>query len=145
MATKGKSENKTTVGRPKKQFDLKTVALLGRFRATYETMADELDCHVDTIRDRMVNDESFLKAYKKGFSSALLKLSEAQFTKALGGTVMQEKLGKDGTIIKQNVYYQPDTPMLIWLGKQYLGQSDTPQTVEDDHNVSFTGFDEKSN
>ena len=94
-------------GRPKKEFDLKQVEIFGKFRATYETMADYFGCSEQTIR-RNIQDENseFCKVYKKAFSNSKLKLSEAQFQYALKG----------------------NASLLIWLGKQYLGQTDKQET-----------------
>jgi len=90
-------------GRPKIEFDIKHVQLLGRFRATYETMADWFECSVDTIRRQMQDtDSEFCKAYKKASTHLKMALSEAQIKLALSG----------------------NCGMLVWLGKQNLGQSD---------------------
>ena len=37
------------VGRPKTEYDLKQVELFGRFKATYQTMADWFEVDVRTI------------------------------------------------------------------------------------------------
>lgn len=98
-----KPEPKRPKGRPKIELDVKQAAIFGYFRATYETMAEYLGCHVDTIRAAMQNEDSeFSKAYKKNFSGMKMKLSEAQIKAALDG----------------------NSTLLIWLGKQYLGQKD---------------------
>lgn len=90
-------------GRPKIKLDDTKAEIFGKFRATQETMADYFDCSVDTIRRNMQDEDSkFCKAYKKGYANAKMKLSEMQFKIALEGNVT----------------------MLIWLGKQHLGQSD---------------------
>ena len=98
-------------GRPKKlTFDdamIKQANLFGYFKATYETMAEFLGCHIDTIRDAMRNNEEFSNAYKNGMASLKMKLSEAQIQSALTDR---------------------NATMLIWLGKQYLGQKDQPES-----------------
>jgi len=69
-------------------------------------MAEQIGCHVDTIRAAMQDEDSeFSKAYKKGFSSMKMKLSEAQ--------------------VKTGIEEHNPT-LLVWLGKQYLGQTDQP-------------------
>ena len=96
------------VGRPKIEFDIKHVQLLGRFRATYETMADWFQCSVDTIRRQMQDtDSEFCKAYKKASTHLKMAISEAQVKLALSG----------------------NCTMLIFLGKQYLGQADKVENV----------------
>jgi DNA-binding CsgD family transcriptional regulator len=67
---------------------------------------------------------SFDPLLKKGRSDLRSNLRTAQVRKALGVIVQQED--KDGeTIIYQT---PPDNTMLIWLGKQYLGQRDKAET-----------------
>ncbi|MBT7040615.1 MAG: hypothetical protein HN921_12315 [Bacteroidetes bacterium] len=97
MATKKKA------GRPKKEFDLQQVKLLGQFRATYSTMADWFECSEDTIRRNMQNEKSgFCKVYKKALATTKMKLSEAQIKYALNG----------------------NATLLVWLGKNLLDQHD---------------------
>lgn len=105
------SENGTKASRPKTGamgtpsfvFDPKQVQIFGMYSATYETMAEYYGVSIDTIARRMKDAESdFCKAYKKGAGFGLMKLREAQMSKALSG----------------------DSTMLIWLGKQLLGQKD---------------------
>ena len=99
---------KGKAGRPRIQFDLKRVYDMGYFRATHETMASLLECSADTIERQLRDPESeFAVAYKKGQSELRSKLSEAQIRVALEGNVT----------------------MLIWLGKQYLGQRDNAVEV----------------
>lgn len=99
-------------GRPKKDenIDLEQVYLFGRFKATYETMADYFEVSTRTIERWMSYDEEkpetktdFCRSYKKGLADMKLKLSEAQIKSAIDD--------RNGT-------------MLVWLGKQHLGQSD---------------------
>lgn len=98
--------NETKVGRPKIQFDLERVEMCGYFHATYETMAYFFDCSIDTIRRQMQNTESeFCHAYKKGLSNMKMRLSEAQLKSAMKG----------------------NATMQIWLGRNYLGQSENPK------------------
>ena len=110
------------MGRPPIEFDLKQVKMCGYFHATYETMADLFGCSVDTIRRNMQDDEGeFCKAFKTGNSQGKMKLSEAQWHCA---------------ITKHNA------TLLIWLGKQYLGQRDAPDTDIDDtdNQLTFEGW-----
>ena len=110
-------------GRPRKTFNLNEVEMLGYFHATYDTMASFLDCSVDTIRKNMNDtDSEFYKAYKKGINSMKMKLSEAQLNSAL----------KDKNVTMQ-----------IWLGKNYLGQTDNPLGEEEDNvSILFEGWDD---
>lgn len=68
-------------------------------------MAAIYGCHVDTIKRRMQDEDSeFCRAYKRGFSRTKMSISEAQINYALKG----------------------NASLLIWLGKQHLGQTDNP-------------------
>ena len=102
---------KKPVGRPRIELDPKQAKIFGYFRATYDTMAEQIGCHVDTIRAAMQDDKSeFSKAYKKGFSGMKMKLSEAQVK-----TAIEDR----------------NPTLLVWLGKQYLNQKDSPMPDED--------------
>ena len=111
MATTKKDKTKKPVGRPRIELDPKQAKIFGYFRATYDTMAEQIECHVDTIRAAMQDEDSeFSKAYKKGFSSMKMKLSEAQVKSAIE---------------------EHNPTLLVWLGKQYLDQKDNPMPDED--------------
>ena len=102
---------KKPTGRPRIELDPKQAKIFGYFRATYDTMAEQIGCHVDTIRAAMQDEDSeFSKAYKKGFSSMKMKLSEAQVKSAIE---------------------EHNPTLLVWLGKQYLDQKDNPMPDED--------------
>ena len=66
---------------------------------------------------------SFGALLKKGRSNLRSTLRTAQVRKALG--VLAERETPDGTVVYQ---IPPDNTMLIWLGKQYLGQRDKAET-----------------
>jgi hypothetical protein len=102
------------IGRPRIEFDLTVVAQLGKIRAPYEIMASALDCHVDTVRERMrvdgpQYDEAFSKAYLKGRAERNIGLRTKQYNVAMAGEVR----------------------MLIHLGKCELGQVDELAVVTD--------------
>jgi len=102
---------KKPTGRPRIELDPKQAKIFGYFRATYDTMAEQIGCHVDTIRAAMQDEDSeFSKAYKNGFSSMKMKLSEAQVKTAIE---------------------EHNPTLLVWLGKQYLDQKDNPMPDED--------------
>ncbi len=101
-------------GRPSEieNIDLAQVEVMGKFRATHETMADYFGVCVRTIERYMADDEGeFCRVYKKGMADCKLKLSEAQVQLALKG----------------------NATMLVWLGKQHLGQKDK-QEIDNNHN-----------
>lgn len=91
------------MGRPKTEYDMVAVRIMGKFKATYATMADYFNVCERTIeREMAVEDGEFCRVYKKGNADLKLKLSEAQVKLAMGGNVT----------------------MQIWLGKQLLNQRD---------------------
>ena len=70
--------------------------------------------------DERTLKRSFAPLLKKGRNEMRDRLRTAQIRKALGH--FYEKEDKDGNI--QIYTAPPDTTMLIWMVKQYLGQSD---------------------
>ena len=93
-------------GRPRLTFDLRLVEDLGKIQSTHAELAAVLDCHLETVRDRLKNDPEFSAAYEKGLENGKSSLRRIQWKAALGG----------------------NTTMQIWLGKQYLGQRDMHHT-----------------
>lgn len=100
------------VGRPKLNIDPDTVRKLARLHCTMQEMADFFGCHVDTLRD------NFSKEINKGKSEGNISLRRKQWQMAV----------ENGNVV-----------MLIWLGKQMLGQvnerldndSDAPLPIYD--------------
>jgi hypothetical protein len=112
------------MARPEIKFDITQVELMGRFRATYETMADWFGCSYKTI-ERKMSDSSgeFCRAYKKGYANVKMKISEAQVKYALRG----------------------NATLLVWLGKQHLGQTDKPQDRDRTlPTINISGLDENA-
>ena len=89
-------------GRPKIKFDLEQVEKLAMLQCTYDELAAFFDCSKDTIINRMKDNESFSTAYKSGLEKGKMSLRRMQWRAAESGNVT----------------------MLIWLGKQHLGQTD---------------------
>ena len=85
-------------GRPKKKLDYEIVSKLASIQCTEEEIASVLDVSVRTLQ----RDREFCRVYKKSLEAGRISVRRAQFKKALAG----------------------DTSMLIWLGKQLLGQKD---------------------
>jgi hypothetical protein len=94
-------------GRPRKKFDLKKVERLGRIGSSCMEMAALFDCATSTVT-LLMNDEGseFSKAYKKGLANTSDRIRSKQIKMAVNGVV----------------------PMSIWVGKNLLGQFDTPTT-----------------
>lgn len=81
------------------------------FKVSEKTLNKLID---DNLRDELSPDDdkpvTFTDAFEKYSATGKASLRRAQYRKALEGNVS----------------------MQIWLGKQYLGQQDTKQTVEID-------------
>jgi hypothetical protein len=90
-------------GRPRIQFDLSVVEGLGRIGATAYEMSQVLPASLSTVEHRMADTKSdFSRAYRKGRALLNASLRRKQIDVAMAGNVT----------------------MLIWLGKQHLGQQD---------------------
>jgi hypothetical protein len=108
------------MARPQKEATLtiEQIAQLAAFGCTDEEIAVLAGLSETEIK------RSFGPLLKRGRADLRKNLRSAQVKKALGVFVEQEN--KDGTT---EVYLTPpDNTMLIWLGKQYLGQSDKTET-----------------
>jgi hypothetical protein len=94
------------MARPQKLIDPRQVEELARIGCTEEDMAAVLGVSVDTLQRRKRARAEFRGAIEKGRASLRNSLRRLQVKKALEG----------------------NTTMLIWLGKQYLGQRDRQET-----------------
>lgn len=100
---------KSNVGRKKIQLDWEQFDKLCGLQCTLREIASYFDCSEDTIERRCKEDKSThfadYKAQKAG--KGRIGLRRKQYELAMAG----------------------DKTMLIWLGKQYLGQSDKQETA----------------
>jgi len=94
-------------GRPRIEIDLKQLESLCQLQPTDAEIAAFFGVSEGLIADRKQNDPEFMSAYIKGYETGKLSLRRWQFKKAQEG----------------------NATMLIWLGKQLLGQKDK-QEVE---------------
>jgi len=92
-------------GRPRIEIDYKQVEQLAAMQCTDEEIAAVLGVERSSISKRKKADKEFFTAYKKGKERGKASLRRMQFKAAEGG----------------------NATMLIWLGKQYLDQSDKTQ------------------
>ena len=90
------------MGRPLIELDLKLLEELCTIGCTDSELAACLDVSLKTIENRKREDEEFLRIYKRGHESGKMSLRRRQWQKAMEGNI----------------------GMLIWLGKQLLGQKD---------------------
>lgn len=95
-----KSQGKRPVGRPRKEVDEKIIIDRMANGATTEGLAADLGIGLTTLED------NFRVSIRKGRALRNTRLREAQFEKAMGG----------------------HAGMMVWLGKQFLGQSDKVET-----------------
>lgn len=99
-------EKKNPVGRPKKPIDYKLAEQLASIMCTQEEIASIMDLSVRTLQ----RDEEFCRIYKKGLDKGRMSLRRKQFSKAVN---------------------EGNATMLIWLGKQHLGQTDKVENMKD--------------
>ena len=117
-------------GRPKKPVDLELVAKLSRIQCTVEEIASCLNVSASKLH----HDEQFLQVYEKGRDEGRKALRRLQFEAAMGeeprpllddnGKVMLDQ--KDRPVFTGG--RPPNIVMQIWLGKQWLKQTDRMET-----------------
>lgn len=88
-------------GRPKKEIDYALAEKLAQIMCTQEEIANILGVSTKTLQ----RDEEFCRLYKKGQDTGKMSLKRKQFEVAMKG----------------------NTALLIWLGKNYLGQREVPE------------------
>gem|GEM_PF-489378 len=89
-------------GRPPVQIDLIQLEKMCHINATQRELAAFFNCSVDTIQNRAKDDPAFAAAMERGYCGGWSSLRRKQMEVALDG----------------------NPTMLIWLGKQLLGQRD---------------------
>lgn len=99
-------------GGPRKEIDLQIVEKLAMIHCTDKEMADILGVSVDTLWRRKQDDPAFLELLERGRSNGKASLRRRQWQRAESGS---------------------DT-MLIWMGKQILGQRDRHELSGDPDN-----------
>lgn len=102
-------------GRPRKELDYPTLEKLCSICATQEEIAHWFDMTVDTLNARCRENygETFLGVYKKFADEGKMSLRRKQMQIAMDGNVT----------------------MCIWLGKNMLGQVDTPLIDQSSHHT----------
>ena len=108
-------EEKKIGGRPRAEIDLDLVEKLASIFCTMEEISNILGLGLGTLSKR----PDFTETYKKGKEKGKASLRRLQWKHA-----------------------QTTPTMAIWLGKQYLGQKDTPDTDIDDtdNQLTFEGW-----
>ena len=100
------------VGRPKLDIDAEQVTRLARLHCTMQEMADFFGCHRDTLHN------NFSAEITKGRAEGNISLRRKQWQMAV----------EKGNVV-----------MLIWLGKQMLGQRN--EIIESDSNTPLPIYD----
>ena len=100
-------------GRPRQAVDYSKLSKMCAIHCTGEECAAILDMDYDTLNGNIIADGNggFSDYFKKHSSQGKMSLRRKQFTKAVD----------EGSV-----------PMLIWLGKQYLGQKDKEEAVPEE-------------
>lgn len=91
-------------GRPKTILDYDKIYSLAQVMATYDEIANVLGVSISKLE----NDDEFKRVYKKGTDTGRTSLRRYQFIQA-----------------------QNNPTMAIWLGKQWLGQRDIPESEDE--------------
>ena len=98
---------------PRKVIDMNLLEKLALIQCTDGEISAVLGISVDTLSDREKDTPAFADIIKKGRLEGRKSLRRAQWAVALGD--------------KEN---KPNPTMLIWLGKQYLGQTDKQEVAD---------------
>ena len=101
---------KKPVGRPKKELETNLIEKLASIFCTNQEISTIVGCHPDTLAD------NFSEYLKKGRDQGKTSLRRMQWEKAQSG----------------------NTTMLIWLGKQMLGQKDKLETSENNEPLPWS-------
>lgn len=116
-------------GRPRITIDWDVVKRLCNLQCTQTEIASVVNVSEDTLVRRIKSkyNLTYAEYYKKESAGGKASLRRAQWKKAIGTKDRQGNDKNDGSV-----------PMLIWLGKQYLGQAESPLG---DVNELCEGFD----
>ncbi len=106
------SQEKGKIGRPRKEFSWEQFEKLCGLQCTRSEIAGFFDIHEDTLSDKVkeLTGETFTAIYKRLSHPGKISIRRKQFALA----------------------DKEHAQMLIWLGKQYLNQSDK---VDSSHTV----------
>ena len=103
------------MGRPKKIIDPEQIRSLARLGCTWDEIASVLQIARGTFSARM-KEKKYREAYDRGIAEGNTSLRRAQYDSAVGG----------------------NASMLIWVGKNRLGQADRIET-QNETTINDTG------
>jgi len=123
-------------GAPLKSIDMEKLDKLCSILCTEKEIADIFDMTMETLNQKIkaYSGKTFLDYYKQKSANGKMSLRRVQLQTALGKPPVFDR---DGALASPGT--APNPTMLIWLGKQYLGQSDK-QEIE--HSGSVTIIDD---
>jgi hypothetical protein len=107
--------NKNKGGRPKKSIDLEQLEKLIAIQCTGEEVASYFNINYDTL-NRIIKDEynmSYSEYFEQNRGKGKVSLRRAQYQAAIAG----------------------NTAMLIWLGKNWLSQTDKQEISHQGDNI----------
>ena len=106
---KKKKNGKNATGRPETMIDVAKFKKLCQLQCTQSEVAGFFDCREDTITNwcNRTFDLSFSDCNKRYGSEPLISMRRKQINMAIAG----------------------DKTMLVWCGKQYLGQKEKAETI----------------
>jgi len=96
------------MARPPREIDYSIIEGLARIQCTNEEIAATIGFSVSGFHKRRKNDPELVEALEKGREVGKMSLRRLQWDAAKGG----------------------NNTMLVWLGKQYLGQSDKQEVKQ---------------
>ncbi len=114
-----KEPTKRKAGRPIKEMDLAMVKQLAAINCTDEEIAAVMEVSVDTIARRKKSDPAFVEAMEMGRGQGRASIRRQQYQVAMKG----------------------HPAMLIWLGKQWLGQRDKFEEAAEESNQPLPWVD----
>lgn len=113
-------------GRPPKEIDVAQLEALSASFCSQNEIAAFFGVHQTTLAQRLRDSPDHRMAYERGVARAIVNLRRRQVDMALG---REPEVDKDGKVLQPG--RPPNTRMLVWLGKQYLGQSDRLTAIVD--------------
>lgn len=102
--------------------DYDMIDKLSRLQCTEDEIAMVMGCSARTLR----RNKKFIRIHNKGLLSGHASLRRLQWVSAEGGKMLKRTMRTDktGAVITEETFLEPSVTAQIWLGKQYLGQSD---------------------
>lgn len=107
-------------GAPEKELDWKKLDALCQILCNEKEIASILDMSIQSLNEKIkaAKGKTFFDYYNEKSADGKMSIRRKQFSVAMG----QAEVIQDGEVKRKGV--KPDTTMLIFLGKQYLGQRD---------------------